>query len=96
MLACSDLQTDMTSLGSVDVGMESVCSSAMDVTGINSPNEVSMKSITSPTASVQDLTSIGTNECEEAETSSSTLEQALEAYVRYQMKFRVNNNMINF
>lgn len=83
MLACSDLQTEMTALGNVDVGMESVCSSAMDVASINSPNEVSMKSITSPTASVQDLTNIGTNDCEEAEGSSSSLEQALEAYVRY-------------
>lgn len=79
MLACSDLQAEMTSLGNVDVGMESVCGSAMDVGGINSPNEVSMKS--SPSESVQDIVRKGQSECED-EGASSTLEQALEAYVR--------------
>ena len=73
-----------SAFGNVDMGVESACSSAMDVAGMNSPNEVSMKSITSPTESVQELTSVSPSECEaETECCSSALEQALEAYVRY-------------
>lgn len=76
--------------GSVDMSVESACSTTMDVAVMNSPNEVSMKSITSPTESVQELTSVSPSECDETEGCSSALEQALEACVSKDVQEKVS------